>query len=228
MIRLSLIVSVLESYEVVRRQLLHFEGFLPRNCELILVDDGSEPSLANICAGVPKSFAFRLHETCDRRPWTQPRARNIGASLARADRLLFFDIDHIVTANVVETCLRYQGDKLHWLRRPGVLDQCGRIVTDRAVLRDYGFTNDAPSVHANSFMIRRQLFEDMSGYDERFCGRYGGDDVDFNARYARLCAQGRAQPEDVAGEGFVYPDPAKDAKNMFHSLRKATCVDQQK
>ena len=45
-VKLSLIVSVLESYEVVRRQLLHLSRLLTPECELILVDDGSEPSLA--------------------------------------------------------------------------------------------------------------------------------------------------------------------------------------
>ena len=48
--RLSLIVSVLDSHEVVRRQLLHLGRVLTPECELILVDDGSEPSLEATCA----------------------------------------------------------------------------------------------------------------------------------------------------------------------------------
>jgi hypothetical protein len=214
-----LIVSVLESYEVVRRQLLHLGRVLTPECELILVDDGSEPGLQATCDGVARPFAFTLHCTHDRRPWTQPRGRNVGASLARADRLLFFDIDHIVTAEVVRECLGYPGDKLHWVRRPAVLDEDGLVVTDPRVLAEYGPANDAPSVHANSFMIRRGLFERLGGYDERFCGRYGGDDIDFNARYRELCRRGLAQPEEVRGAGYVYPDPAHDVKRLFHSLR---------
>src|SRR5262245_56606462 len=180
--KLSLIVTVLESYQVVRRQMLHLGRILPSECELVLVDDGSEPSLDDVCDSVPNSFAFTLHRTLDRRPWTQPRARNIGAAIARANRLLFFDIDHIVSEDVLGCCLTYQGDKLHWTRVPGVLDELGRVVTDRETLIEHGMTDNTPSVHANSFMIRRELFVRLGGYDERFCGSYGGDDIDFNAR----------------------------------------------
>lgn len=217
--RLSLIVSVLESYEVVRRQLLHFQRVLTPECEMILVDDGSEPSLEAVCAAVPKTYAFTLHLTRDRRPWTQPKARNIGASLARADKLLFFDVDHIVTEEVVRLALEYESDKLHWVRRPAILDEDGRIVTVRQTLAKYGLTDDRPSVHGNSFVIRRSLFEALGGYDERFCGRYGGDDVDFNERYEALCREGRARPAEVRGLGYVYPDPARDVQAIFHSLR---------
>jgi GT2 family glycosyltransferase len=217
--RLSLVVSVLESYEVVRRQLLHLGRVLPPGCELVLVDDGSEPSLEVVFAAVAKPYAATLHLTHDRRPWTQPKGRNAGARLARADRLLFFDVDHILTREVLDECLRYQGDKLHWVRRPAVLDADGRVVTDLAVLREYGLTDEAPSVHGNSFLIRKSLFDRLGGYDESFCGRYGGDDVDFNARYAELCRRGLARPEEVRGEGYVYPDPAADVRRLFHSLR---------
>jgi predicted glycosyltransferase involved in capsule biosynthesis len=215
----SLIVNVLESYEVVQRQLLHLGRVLTPECELIVVDDGSVPSLEAVCAGVPKPFAFRLHCTNDRRPWTQPRARNIGARLAQAPWVLFFDIDHIVTQDVLGHCLAYEGDKLHWTRRPGVLDEEGRIVTEREVLRAHGMTDEQPSVHGNSFLIRRGLFERLGGYRERFCGRYGGDDVDFNARYDQLCRDGLARPAEVRGEGYYYPDPAF-TKDLFHSLKR--------
>jgi hypothetical protein len=218
---LSLIVNVLESYEVVRRQLLYLDGVLTPACELIVVDDGSVPSLDATCAAAPKRFAFRLHCTHDRRPWTQPSARNAGARLARAPKLLFFDIDHIVTPDVLAACLAYGGDKLHWRRRPGILDERGRLVTDPAVLRAYGLTDAAPSVHGNSFLIRADLFRRLGGYDERFCGRYGGDDVDFNARYEQLCRQGLARPAEVRGEGYVFPDPARDVQGLFHRLRRA-------
>lgn len=220
MCELSVIVSVLESYEVVRRQLLHLGRILSAECELILLDDGSRPSLQATCDSVEKTFPFTLHCTNDFRPWTQPRARNIGASLARSQKLLFFDIDHILTRNIIGHCLTYAGDKLHWQRRPAILDAAGNIVVDREVLEAYGVENESVSVHENSFMIRRELFTKLGGYDERFCGRYDGDDVDVNARYDRLCAIGAARPADVIGEGYVFPDPAHDSRKLFHSLNR--------
>jgi predicted glycosyltransferase involved in capsule biosynthesis len=217
---LSLIVSVLESYEVVRRQLLHLGRVLPRDCELIVVDDGSVPPLRDVCNSVDKPFEFTLHSTDDRRPWTQPKARNIGAALARANAFVFFDIDHILTESVLEECRHYEGDKLHWIRRPGILDRDGFIVTEREALVHHGLTDDRPSVHGNSFLIRRALFDRLGGYDERFCGRYGGDDIDFNARYDLLCASGLARRAEVRGLGYVYPNPARDPHGLFHSLSR--------
>jgi hypothetical protein len=221
MIELSLIVNVLESYEIVRRQLLHLERILTPECELILVDDGSVPSLQAACDSVQRTFPFELLCTNDRRPWTQPRARNIGAERAQAGKLLFFDVDHILTREILTICLDYAGDKLHWLRRPGILDQQGRIVTDVEVLRSHGLTTQGPGVHPNSFLIRRKIFQRLGGYDERFCGRYGGEDIDFNRRYQRLCEAGMARPEEVRGQGYFFPDPAY-LKRLFHFLNRAT------
>jgi predicted glycosyltransferase involved in capsule biosynthesis len=219
--QVSIVVTVLDSHAAVRRQLLHFNQILSPGCELILIDDGSVLPLRDTCSTVLTSFDFVLHATNDRRAWTQPRARNIGASLARAPKLLFFDIDHILTSDIIATCLCFTGDKLHWVRRPGILDEHGFVVTDPCILADYGMTDDSPSIHGNSFLIRRELFERLGGYDERFCGRYGGDDVDFNVRYEALVQQGLARPAEVAGEGYVFPDPAKDVKKLFHSLPRA-------
>jgi hypothetical protein len=220
-VRLSLIVAVYQSHEVVRRQILHLGRLLGPECELILVDDGSDPPLRPIVEALRPRFALTLIATEDRRPWTQPRARNLGAARARSERLLFFDIDHIVTAEVLEACLKSEEDKLHWIRQPGVLGLYGGIVTARDVLLAHGMTGDQPSVHANSFMIRAPLFAALGGYDEEFCGQYGGDDVDFNARYDRLCAAGGARQAAVSPAlGYVFPNPARDVAGLFHSLSR--------
>jgi len=45
--------------------------------------------------------------------------------------------------------------------------------------------------------------------------------VDFHQRYQQLCAAGLAKPAHVRGEGFVFPDPARDVKQLFHSLPRS-------
>jgi hypothetical protein len=220
---LSLVVAVLDSHEVVRRQLLHLERILTSECELVLVDDGSGPPLSRTCESVEKSFEFTLHCTNDHRPWTEPRARNIGATFTSAPKLLFFDIDHIVTRNILKACLDYSGDKLHWIRKPGVLSEDGTIVTDRGILLEHGLKDQGAGVHGNSFMVRKEIFDSLGGFDEGFCGRYGGADIDFNTRYDDLCRRGLAKPTEIAGEGYFYPDPAHTPE-LFHSLSRSTEV----
>ena len=44
--KLSIVIPCLDSHEVLRRQLIHFERMaLPEDTELILVDDGSNPPI---------------------------------------------------------------------------------------------------------------------------------------------------------------------------------------
>jgi hypothetical protein len=195
-------------------------SLLSDDCELILIDDGSYPPLEETCNSVAKNYRFQLMTTNDTRDWTQPKARNMGAAAAQGKKLLFFDIDHILTANIIETALKFEGDKFHWVRRPAILDERGDIVTDETILKGYGMRDHSASIHINSFVIRNELFKTLGGYDERYCGSYGGDDVDFNGRYQRLCELGQAQPDEIAGEGYFYPDPAFNGGRMFHRLER--------
>ena len=197
---------------------------LPADCELILVDDGSRPSLEEICDSVPRDYAFRLLLTHDFRQWTQPRARNQAAAVAQGENLLFFDIDHIVTPEIIDAARHFAGDRMFWTRKPGILDERGQVVCDPVILRGHGVTTALAEIHPNSFVIRRSLFETLGGYDERFCGSYGGDDVDFNERYLRLVELGLANAPDVIGEGFVYPDPAFNGGRTFHSLDRTVAA----
>ncbi len=85
-VRLSIIISVLESYEIVRRQCRHLASIMPEDCELILLDDGSDPPLP-MPEQRPKRFS--LVYTRNLTPWTQPIARNFGARLSRGEYVFF-------------------------------------------------------------------------------------------------------------------------------------------
>ena len=44
--KVSIVIAILDSHEIVRRQLLHFDKMrLPDDVEVIFVDDGSRPPL---------------------------------------------------------------------------------------------------------------------------------------------------------------------------------------
>jgi hypothetical protein len=226
-IRRSLVISVLESYEVVRNQCRYLETVLPDDWEFILLDDGSDPPI-EMPQHRPRHFSLALTRSAI--PWTQALARNLGARLARGEHILLTDIDHIVTREAIEAVGRFGGSRMVFPRTIAILDETGRIRRDQAALRAFGWTRDQNDrltgngkIHQNTFAIRRSLFLDSlcGGYDRALCssGRYGGDDVELNGRYAQLVSAGRAEADVLGPEIHVYPDPASNSK--FHSLKRA-------
>ena len=99
--KVSIVSAVLDSHEVVRRQILHFKKMdLPDDVEIIFVDDGSNPPLAFPDCGLK---AFTIYATGNKGKWTQPAARNYGARKAKGEFLLVTDIDHILSRKLIET-----------------------------------------------------------------------------------------------------------------------------
>ena len=99
---------------------------LPDDTEFILVDDGSDPPIE------------RSIQTNDFNPWTQPKARNFGASKATGDILLFTDIDHIIDREAVDFGRNFKYDYGRFYRNLGVLDKDGNFTQDRNVLMEVG------------------------------------------------------------------------------------------
>lgn len=169
---LSIVIPVLNSHEVVRRQLLHFRRIgLPEDVELILVDDGSSPPLAEAC---PDYAPARMMATYDHRPWTQPKARNIGAETSKGKCLLFTDIDHIVTMPLIEFGRQCPYDYARFRRELGVLDDDGVFTQDYAAIEQYGVPMQRlakhglrMSCHTLSMVIRREVFWEVGGFKER-------------------------------------------------------------
>ncbi len=162
---LSVIVHGYNNQEVVNRQLAVWATWPKADgIEFILVDDGSSPQLT-----------WKNPPNCSRRvrimediPWNQPGARNLGASLASGETLLFFDLDHFIDASafgqILEHCKLINSQEIYRFRRIG---SCGKLLHS----------------HLNSFMIRRSAFFAIHGYDEDFAGSYGYDDVSFYDRW---------------------------------------------
>jgi len=117
--KLSIIISVLNSHEIVRRQLLHFKKMdLPEDIEIIFIDDGSNPPLTH--DGSLKNFT--MYATNDKRPWTVELARNLGARVADGEYLLMTDIDYIIPRDAIEAVYTLKEDKGRFHRQ--YLDRC--------------------------------------------------------------------------------------------------------
>jgi len=124
--KLSVIISVFESYEIVRRQLLHFKKMnLP--FEVIIVDDGSNPPIEG--ATIRTNSKIR---------WNVGEARNMGAKIATGEYLFMTDIDHIISKEAIEDALKFNGNKMIFRRQIGVLDENGDVIQDPDVLKEWG------------------------------------------------------------------------------------------
>jgi Glycosyltransferases involved in cell wall biogenesis len=149
--------------------------------EVIIVDDGSpEPAIdVERSEGLPELRIFRVRED---RPWWQHGARNIGAHEAHGPWLLLTDIDHVLTASAAAALLK----------RIGHLDAqtayfLHRIEADTGLPTVSAKGQRKP--HPNSFVMTRDLFWRVGGYDEDYCGIYGTDGL-FKTRLFATAKEG--------------------------------------
>lgn len=169
---------------------IHYAGWLEwaekriRRMKLVLVDDGSENAPAAIVgrpAGIPEVEIYRVLEN---RPWHQHAARNLGAHVAPDGWLLMTDMDHVLS----EASARALFKRIN----QGALDE-GTIYTLDRVEADTGLsTTDGagnPKPHPNSFVLTRELYWRIGGYDEDYCGVYGTDGL-FKQRAFKIGRRG--------------------------------------
>src|SRR5512147_2270486 len=135
--KLSIIIPFLNSHEIVRRQLINFRNLdMPKEVEIIFVDDGSDPPLSTVPGERPRNF--RILETHDTRPWTWALARNAGARAARGTHFFMIDGDYILRPPAIERALEFDGDRLGTKREFGILDEHGNFSQDIPTLIAYG------------------------------------------------------------------------------------------
>ena len=229
-IRLSIIVPVLNSHEIVRRQILHYQKIgVPSDIEIIFMDDGSDPPIA----GELKNL--KIERTHDTRPWTWALARNKGAKLARGEYLLMTDLDYIISREAIKSALQFNGDKMRFKREFGVLDETGTFTQDIDVLKTYGLLPErirtrgvklAP--HPNNFVMRKDLFFAMGGYREDCIGLPypQGEDTLFKQIWAEWLKAGRVKDHDYRPTIYMFPngrycgDVDSNPFGLFHNLSR--------
>ena len=236
----SIVIAILNSHEVVRRQIEHFKKMdLPDEVEFIFVDDGSEPPFAYTVENTGL-MNLKIFATNDKRPWTQGLARNLGASKAKGEYLFFTDIDHIITKEAIDDVLKFDGDKMVFPRYFGILDENGNIVSDSKSMLDFGLHPArirtrrgvmCAGIHGNTYAIRKSVFEMMGGYDSRYCqsmfhvgGRFQSEESKFNSKYRQLNAKGEVKDDVMGLKIYCYPvskfraDGDNNPFGLFHGL----------
>lgn len=227
--KLSIVIPVLDSHEVFRRQLLHFYNIgLPGDTELIIVDDGSDPPLENNFSQIAK-----IIRTNDKRPWTWALARNTGARIATGEYLLMYDLDHVAPRSLIDFVRKYDGPRVQFKREFGVLTENGKLTQDRDVLAGHGLAKGKPlgvGPHPNMFAMRRDVFWKIGGYREDLVTRAypQGEDRLFKKAWHNYARETGAQNNAIRPILYVFPsgkligDVDADPQKLFHGLSRKT------
>jgi hypothetical protein len=168
MSRLTIITHVYNAQGPVAQQLALWQQYDPAllaELEFIVIDDHSD-ELLQVDPGPLKLRLIRVEDDID---WNMPGCRNLAATLAASEWLLFFDVDNVASEASVRKILlalpRLDARRLHVFRR----------VQDGVDVEP----------HINSFLISRQGFWRAGGYDEDFSGHYGFEDVAFRMMWRK-------------------------------------------
>jgi hypothetical protein len=155
---------------------------LKQRVEIVIVDDGSPEAPAldvERPAGLPALSIYRVTED---RPWHQHAARNLGAHVAGAQWLLLTDMDHVLSETAAQALVK----------RIGRLDEA-MVYTLARIEADSGLptigTSGKPKPHPNSFVMTKDLYWRIGGYDEDYCGIYGTDGL-FKTRAFNIAQRG--------------------------------------
>lgn len=233
--KLSIVISVLDSHEIMRRQFLHWRLMdFPETVEIIIMDDGSNHPIQYPPFEVRN---LRIVPTNDKRAWTVELARNAGARLAQGEYLLMTDIDYIIPRDAVEAALTLREDKMRFRRQFGVLDEQGRLTQDLGVLRSYGLKEDRIAErgvnlppHPNNFVMRKSTYWDLGGYREDLVDKPypNKGDTYFKRTWSEAYEAGRVTMIDYRPTLYMFPngqfcgDVDANPFELFHKLSRKT------
>ena len=141
---------------------------------MIIVDDGSTDRTSEIVKRFKDIVYLRNPKNLG-----MQRSRNVGFQRSRGRYVWFMDSDMELTPNIVEACVRTIEEK--------VLD--GLMIPERskgkgiwAKCRGLEKIINDDDIHKNSIrFMKREVFEEVGGYDERF----SAEDMDFHMRAMR-------------------------------------------
>lgn len=155
------------------REWAEYPEHVRRHFRFVVVDDGS-PTHPAECP--PWVHLYRIDTDI---PWNQHGARNLAAQESPDPWLLMLDIDHVLTAENAARLIEHDDVQSHeWYRFPR--ERIG--AADDTRTKDLSLRGIDPTLsrvpvnpHCNSFLVSREAYWRAGGYNEDFCGTYGGD-----------------------------------------------------
>jgi len=136
---------------------------------VIVVDDGSpkgsRPSEKHLT--VQGMASLRLYRIYVDIRWNWLACRNIGVDQARTDWVLLTDIDHVIKLRTLRRLTQEDLD-------PSCVYRLSRV--DAPHVWPYADEELKPyKIHPNTWVMTREMYDRIGGYDERLSGCYGTD-----------------------------------------------------
>lgn len=209
--KLSIIIPTWNTAEITYKCLDSIKKFLPPDyAQVIVVDNASTDNTQKLIGSLPGIIYIQNSENLG-----FSRANNIGAKQALADTLLFLNSDMVLIDNSLIKMTGY----LNSIPKIGIIGPQflnedfsiqGSVLPPQTpinAIREFWFgqqtyskyapTSKHPvsvsSISGGALMIKRQLFKDMGGWDERYF--FYGEDLE-------ICRQAKALSRDI----IYYPD----------------------
>lgn len=182
-LRVSIILLVFESYEMVRRQVLYMNSLnLPDSIEVIFADDGSNPPV--ILYDEP-NFKYKMVYREKEKQWTIPKIINYAAGFAEGTYLLFLGVDHMLSPEMVSFMMKSNSGYSVFQRIYAVIDRWGNLLKIQHY-QDGRFV-DCICDFTSLGWVRRNHFIKLGGMNEVMPNKLkGNSDVDLFKRWCAL------------------------------------------
>lgn len=198
LVNVTLIVPYYRNPEMLAAQVNEWNQY-PPGVKHIVVDDGSPESARPVIERVANARTLtnlKLYRVTVDIPWNREGARNLAAYQTDTEWLIHLDIDHLLPHRAANALLDFTPELWHWYRFPrwrkGMADATRRKddLPDACV-----FGRVKP--HIDSYLMSRQTYLDVGGYDEDFAGSLGGG-TQFLRRVVASVGQPLVLPDDIA------------------------------
>lgn len=164
---ITFVYTYYDNPSMLQRQLaewLSYPAEALRKLKFTIVDDGSQrqpahPVVQSVMQGQWGKLNLQLFRINVNIPWNMDGARNLAMSNLKTDWALLCDIDHLLPADQLPALFA-----LPFSKRTAY--QPNQLLVDGT---------DLARPHPNTYIMRKDAFWHVGGYDEDFAGWYGSD-----------------------------------------------------